>query len=312
MPFGNIRIWWWPAAGALGAGGAAITGWLGGWWWVFDLCSPFQLQYAVVLALCLIALLLLRRWRWAVLAAVLLLLPALRLAPCYCRGPAETGVGTRPLRVLSFNVLSSNRDFAGVLRWVRENDPEVAFFAEVTPEWANALEELRDTLPYSSVTPRPDNFGHALFAKYPLGSTRHLSGEMAVILAIRAELEIDGSRVVVIGAHPPPPLSATMARERSRMLQLFADEARAVTGPLIIMGDLNATPWCQDMRPMWSAGLRDARRGPHFGPTWQADNPLFAIPIDHLLLKGAVAVESCRTGPPLGSDHRGLAGVLRL
>jgi vancomycin resistance protein VanJ len=103
-----------------------------------------------------------------------------------------------------------------------------------------------------------------------------------------------------------------MARERSRMLQLLADQARAATGPLIIMGDLNATPWCQDMRPMWSAGLRDARRGPRFGPTWQAGNPLFAIPIDHLLLKGAVAVESCLTGPPLGSDHRGLVGVLRL
>jgi len=107
-------------------------------------------------------------------------------------------------------------------------------------------------------------------------------------------------------------MSAGWARERDRFLQALADEARTASGPLIIMGDLNASPWCQGMKPVWAAGLRDARRGPHFGPTWQTDNPLFAIPIDHLLLKGAVAVDSCRTGPPLGSDHRALVGELRL
>ena len=295
----------------LGAGGASLVGFAGGGWWLLELCRPFQMQYLGVLGLCLMGLLLLRRWAWAALAGVLLVAPGSRMVPYY-RGGHQPAGGPTPFRVLTFNVLSSNQRRAEVVDWVRETDPELAFFPEVTPEWAVALGKLRATMPYQVLRPRVGNFGFALFSKYPFRVEREVSSGLMEVAAMRVELDISGRKVVFIGAHPLPPLSGAMARDRNQVLQELADEVRQETRLLVLAGDLNATPWCHAMKPVYAAGLRDSRRGRGVSATWRRRNPFFAIPIDHVLIKGAVAVEDCQTGPDLGSDHRPLVVDLRL
>lgn len=297
---------------AMGAGGLAVLSLAASWWWGLDLFSPFQFQYAAVLALAVTGFAIRKRWFWMGLAAVLLILPATRVTRCLAGGGNDPHAGTASLKVLSFNVLCSNRNHAELREWVRMANPDVAFFAEVGPEWAAVLEGLRPILPYHAVVPREDNFGVAILSKYPLRSTRLITANELPTAAIRVELTVAGREVMVIGAHPPPPLSERLAVERNETLAALAGEARNCQGPMILMGDLNATPWCDGMQPLYAAGLRDARRGLEFGPTWRRLNPLVAIPIDHILTKGAVSVVRCQTGPAQGSDHRPLLADLRL
>lgn len=300
------------ALGTLGAGGLAVVSLAAGSWWVLDLVTPFQLQYAVSLLIAALWFAVRRRWFWLGLAAVLFALPAARVVPCF-RSDGNAGHGgSASLRVLSFNVLTSNARCSDVLAWVRKADPDVAFFAEVDPKWETELEELRPTLPYHAVIAREDNFGVAVLSKIPLRDTRLITAGDLPTAAIRVEFEVAGKPLVVIGAHPPPPLGPGLTRERNRTLVSLANEARENGSALVVMGDFNATPWCDCMRPLYGAGMRDARRGLEFGPTWRRTNLFFAIPIDHLLLKGPVSAISCQTGPDLGSDHRPLLADLRL
>jgi endonuclease/exonuclease/phosphatase (EEP) superfamily protein YafD len=103
-----------------------------------------------------------------------------------------------------------------------------------------------------------------------------------------------------------------MARDRDEVLARLAAEARESQGPVVMVGDLNATPWCHGMKPVFAAGLRDTRWGRGLATTWRSNNPLVAIPIDHVLIKGALAVANHRIGPELGSDHRAVVVDLLL
>jgi endonuclease/exonuclease/phosphatase (EEP) superfamily protein YafD len=73
----------------------------------------------------------------------------------------------------------------------------------------------------------------------------------------------------------------------------------------MVVGDLNATPWSWPFRNLLSTGnLRNSQIGFGVQPSFAASsNPLFRVPIDHLVHSDALLVRQRRLGPPLGSDH---------
>ena len=296
------------AACVLG-GVVSVMGLAGAWSWVFDVGSHFQAQYFGFQLVCGMAFLLLKRWRWALVAGVFLSIPVFKLAPYYVP-PAAASAGPQSLRVLSFNVLSSNTRHAETVAWVRQTDPDLAFFPEVTAAWEAALEPLRATLPYRLAHPQGDNFGLAVFSKHPILEQEFIASRMVEVVMVRIVVAVAGRRVVLFGLHPFPPMSPATAADRDAVLRDLAARVRRETDPVIVAGDLNATPWSHAMRPLFAAGLRDTQLGRGFSATWQRRNPIFAIPIDHLLLGGKVTATARRTGPDLGSDHRPIVAEL--
>ena len=295
-----------------GLGGAAsVAGLGGGLSWVLDLGSHFQAQYFGFQLLCVTGFLLLKQYRWALLAVGFLAIPTFKLAPYYLAKPAPTGL-TERLRVVSFNVLSSNLRHAETVAWVRQTDPDLAFFPEVTPVWAADLESLKSTMPHCIEHPQRDNFGLALFSKYPILEPELVDSRFLEVAMVRVVVEIAGRRVVFCGVHPLLPGSPAFAADRDAVLQQVAAMARRESGPVIVAGDLNATPWSHAMQPLVAAGLRDTQLGRGFSATWQRNIPIFAIPIDHLLLGGNIAASARWTGPDLGSDHHPVIADLRL
>ena len=119
---------------------------------------------------------------------------------------------------------------------------------------------------------------------------------------------------VVAGVHPTSPLpSEADGRARNRELEHIAEVARATGPPLIVAGDFNTTPWSPHFADLLAAaGLRNAADGHGYLGTWP---PWFwpgLIPIDHVLLKGPLAVTTLRRGPQIGSDHFPIIADLRL
>ena len=77
--------------------------------------------------------------------------------------------------------------------------------------------------------------------------------------------------------------------------------------PVIVLGDLNATPWSPVFKKLLGeTRLVDARRGFGLRPTWPSTFPPLWIPIDHCLVSPGIEIRDFRVGPACGSDHHAL------
>lgn len=284
-------------------GGMSLLGLGGARWWIFDLCNNFQAQYFGFQVLCLLVLLGMRRFRWALLPTLLLILPGWRLAPYYL--PHNDGPPlARPLRVVSFNVLFLNTRYADTVRWVQQTDPDIAFFPEVTPLWADGLAPLKSTLPHCIIHAQTHNFGFALYSKYPIVEQILMPSPVLGMAMVKVTLDIHGERMIFVGVHPPSPLSAAYSKGRDNAYNDLAKLLSHETRPVVMAGDFNATPWSHALAPLVQIGLRDTMLGRGFSATWQRNIPFVAIPIDQILLGGPIRTKARQTGPDLGSDHR--------
>ena len=77
------------------------------------------------------------------------------------------------------------------------------------------------------------------------------------------------------------------------------------TAPMVVMGDLNISPWSTHFRDFVnSAKLHDGRRGQGVLPTWPTEMPLMQIPLDHILFNAGVRVLSMQASSDVKSDHK--------
>ncbi len=306
LPDGSVRPKTrssWPAALLLaGIGSLPLVGWVGGRHWLPNLLNHFQAQYFVILVVCCTLLLIRRRFRPALLAACLLTIPGLRLAPLWIP-PAPSG-DDAPLKIATFNVLGSNERHAETVAWLRREQPDFVYLCETTEEWTHALDALDVSLPHAINHPLDGSFGFVFRSRFPVREKEiTLHGALGLPL-LNVVLESPGGPVRVLGAHPVPPVSRFWAGEHAVYLDAVARTAEGSELPTVILGDLNSTPWCHRLRPIFDAGFRDSARGRGWSATWSRNNPLIALPIDHILSRGVGPCMSRQLGPDLGSDHR--------
>lgn len=113
-------------------------------------------------------------------------------------------------------------------------------------------------------------------------------------------LETGGLRVVA--GHLVPPLSQGMREARDQAIEAAVD-LRSLSGPTVIVGDFNATPYAEAFDGAMLAGLRRARCGGPFVSTWRSANPLLGLHIDHAFVSVGVRLLSCQVGRWNRSDH---------
>lgn len=280
-----------------------ILGWCGGGYWPLDLFNHFQWQYAALLAVAVVSLLCLKAWKLAAFAAAFLVIPLLRIH-LGTRNPINQPVAGPALRFTCFNVLTANTRYQDVVNWIRQTDPDVIFLPEVDELWAEKLRPLSASHPHVIEHPVEGNFGFACYSKLPILEQEIIPcGEMRLPL-LKLRLQRDGRTFVFFGAHPVPPANEFWARERDVFLRIIAERVKEEKGPVIVVGDMNATAWSHGMKPLREAGLR----GWESNPTWARDQLLLAVPIDHLLYRAGetepMEDRGFTLGPGLGSDHR--------
>ena len=282
---------------------ATLAGFFGGSWWVLDLFAGFRHQLAVGLLICALVAVF-ARWRKTAVAIGLLAAVNLALvAPLYF-GPSRPETGE--LRVLSFNVLASNRRFGDVVEFIRASDADVVVLHEVTSRWEEAIEEAAATFddwPYeiTEARARGDLFGSLVLVE--AGATVESFG---FALTDPRAIEIllpDG--VALLAIHPLSPSSEFRAQQNDRQLLFATQWAAGQDGPAIVVGDFNATPWSFPFRRLISStDLSNSARGYGLDLSYPADgNALVRVPIDHLLFSDGLAVVDRRLGPAMGSDH---------
>ncbi len=274
---------------------------LGRFWWLFDLFAHFRLQYVLV---CFVIGVFAwwRRHAWTA---------AFAGASCFWNiwlivsipgsgfTPVETIRGEAPLRVLTFNVLTTNLQRKAVVDYVLSTDADIVCLIELTQAWRGDLEPLYRKYPKHADGLSFGNFSVACFTRLPLRTFEILDVPTLVV-----HLEHAGRPLTFIGAHPPRPFGEQNSQERKRHIHELAALLKPMSGEVILVCDLNSTPWCEGMRIlMTESGLGFHSIPPVWMPTWSVGRPQM-IPIDHVLVKGGLLVQKREVGPDLGSDHR--------
>lgn len=281
-------------------------------WWVLDLLTHFRLQYAAVGVVLLALLVALRRRGLAVAVAAGVVLNAVPLrvylpplAAAERNAPAE-----RELSVLATNLSQLDYPNTKLLELVRAEAPDLVLLVEFTRVADERFRALDEIYPHRLKAPRSDAFGLALYSRYPFAAEKI---EIVTTAAIRARVATPGGDVTVFGVHLRSPTRPGRAAERNRQLVELAALTRRETGPVIVVGDLNITPFSPFFRDWLTAsGLRDAAagRGPWF--SWPTFLPIAGIPIDHCIVSPDLRIVAHRRLPAFGSDHYPVLARLQL
>ena len=181
----------------------------------------------------------------------------------------------------------------------------MVLLAEVDPRWMVAVRQrLGEQYPYIHDASQRGHFGIALLSRVPLESAQTNRLGTRGYPSIEATVRWQGEMVTLYGAHPHPPLGAWGTARRNSEMREIREIVAATSGPLVLMGDLNAAPWSSTMEQLFDATtLRHAAVGFGIRPTWWLGSVLVGLPYDHILVSPEWGVAEYAIGPAVGSDH---------
>ncbi len=268
-----------------------------------ELFSHFRLQYFVSAFLLTTIFVFLRRTPWITVGVATFFLNAWFVVPWYLPFGVENG-DDADIKLLHANVLASNNSSLRFIALINEESPDIVVMQEATPRWMNAIGEIDALYPYKIVEDRDDQFGIAMYSKFPFDSISVVEAEPLGYPEIMATVIVGRDRLNIISSHPMPPIGATNYDARNQQLDVVARLAGRTPGPLILVGDLNISMWAAHYREFErKSGLSNARRGFGTKPTWPLFMPIAMIPIDHVLVSSGITVTSFDTAADIGSDH---------
>lgn len=296
----------------IGIAAAALLGFVGRWHWYADLFAHLRPQYSIGLALTLILALVLRQRLAAGIALGAFLINAAALAP-HARSWATSPLPASEARSWTFasiNLLGGNREPERVVRYLRETQPDIVVFQEVTKRLAHELEALRDVYPHRYVYPATDQWGMALFSREPpTEQFIRTVGNRPADIALFARWSSSQRHFSLAAVHPDKPDEGWKTVNRAQYLDNLAQwvgEVHQRGDAIIVLGDFNATPWSYSMQKfVEQTGLRNANDGRIYGASWNVWQPQRLL-IDHALFSEEWRLERCTIGLHLGSDHRPL------
>lgn len=271
--------------------------------WYVEVVGHFQYGYAAAAAAAVLVAVALRA-KQDVRILLALGLPVFALHFASLDGlPRATASANGTLTVVSFNAHYANEDAARLAGYLAAGNPDLVGIVELAPGMTKGLEAKLAALPHRVLLPGTVE-GLGLFSRYPVELLHQRSGADAPDAwpAIIVRVHATGGPVTVALMHPPPPLRE-LAPEHAAQMADFGRRLAAIPGPVIALGDLNATPWSASYRRFRrEAGLEAGYPGALGPASWPTVAPVALLPVDHVLARGFEVVSGAR-GPDLGSDH---------
>jgi endonuclease/exonuclease/phosphatase (EEP) superfamily protein YafD len=277
--------------------------------WIADLAVHFRLQYAALALLVFVLFAAARRPGLAAVALFVAIANGLIAAPLLVSRPASTGVIARaddgvPVRLAFVNVFHGKDEFRRVFDFVRAEKPDAVVFAEVDGEWRKQLTALKKDYPHEFATQGKWGRGLLLLSRVPLQNAARLKVSNDAEPPLVATLMVQGRPLQLIGVHANWPFGLRSRTSRDQQLMELAVAAQATPRPLVVLGDLNVSPFSGHFQKLLQVGrLGSAAAGFGWQPTWPEFMPPAGIQIDHALVSSGVQVREFRRGAEVGSDH---------
>lgn len=271
--------------------------------WFSDVISNFKLQY-----FCILFIISISGWIWDkksltfILAFIVSIGIAVDIQPWVSETPDI--VTSQSVTVAGINLLSTNENEDGVVRFIETENPDVLVFTELTPLWRRKLTPHLEDYPHQILKTRTGNFGIGMFSKIPMEKDSihfFVGGKYGSTFG---ELTIGDKKVGILGTHPEPPFNKESAKKRNDQFEAIAAHFGTYESPLIIIGDLNCSPYSFHFKELLkNLRLSDSRIKFGILNTWPTNFFPLRIPIDHCLVNEKCKVIERYNGFNIGSDH---------
>lgn len=336
------------ALGLLGLSGLsliAIAAFLGFAVPLFDMFNHFQpIWFIGLVVMTTLALLIFPRQpgRGAVmsigftglLASAVIIIP--ELVAGWIAHPAPAN-GTPTYKLMSRNLFGLNYDMQAVTNAITDEDPDIIALQEYFTEQRSGLHAmLTSDYPYFAECTGGRRASIAIYARLPFEVTDdsfcpdNIALDDNKIAWLAAEFSPEGEDpFTVVTTHLNWPIQVSPLRDNSlswpariaamstRKAGEYAELRAALSdieGPLLLVGDFNATPWSYELRRFATdTGMERETHNMFTYPArffiggWRNTPPF--LPLDHLLIRDGVAVHDIHTTNPAGSDHMAIAGT---
>jgi endonuclease/exonuclease/phosphatase (EEP) superfamily protein YafD len=283
----------------------SIVGFLGAQWWVFDLVANLRVHLTLLLTVVALPALITRRW-WVSAAALAGATINLALvAPLLFGSPEPPPTTGEHLDVTFFNT-KTRADEDAVIAHLASRDDDIVVLTATTPSWFGRLEASPLPLHVVAGSRLVPGLEIIVLTRDPEAevTVHELSSEARDAL-VEVKIELDGNPIHVLGTHPVSPLTPLRAQRRDLALEWIGLWPEHRGAPVVVVGDLNASPWSAPFRTMLArSGLTDSLGRHGIQPSWPASLGPLGIPIDHVLHSPELTAVERELGPSFGSDHR--------
>jgi vancomycin resistance protein VanJ len=285
--------------------------------WFVELFSNFLSLFMFPSVLILITMIFMRRWRSALLwvlpaIATMVLFGGLYLPTNRSQPLVETDA-TVHLRVMTFNLLGhAHLNRQSQIDLIRNSGADIIALQEVELGCIEVIDsQLADIYPYRALYPA-EIAGTGIISKFPINNEEFFLLNPGYLYHTMAAIDIDGTPVTVISAHPPPPfLISDFQYKSDRSDEISKLIAKIPVGQTtLVMGDFNMTDQTSVYRMLVEAGLLDTWRetGWGLGYTWPLklrgiNLPFPIMRIDYIWHTDEFQAISARVGTGTVSDH---------
>ena len=289
-------------------------------WWLADLCANLRVQWTIGLLVTSVLLACFQKWKLVVLQLMFVGLHISWLASGFSIATANHNA-VPWMTVTTANVYTGNRRYDDIEAELRKTNADLIAVVELSTGLRDHLAgDFSKTWPWSLKHPGDHgNFGIGLYSKHPFENPQVEFFNDDAIPSVSATIVCNGQRVHILATHTLPPMGPRRFAHRNKHLKMVADEVRQRRQrepdvPLVVLGDLNLTPWS----PVFSDFLKQSqlhRAGDGHGwtPTWYRFPSFpFGLVLDHVLTTNDVTCVAHTVGSDIGSDHRFVTAKLSL
>ncbi len=240
--------------------------------------------------------------------------PDFRPATPYVPPSASANEKPQSVRVFYANVLGDNREFKAMIDEAIGSNADVIVFAELHRPWYPELakSEALKAYRYGTQLQHRHEGEVNVFSRLPIRRFQLIkSGNRTCVVA---DIAAGNATLRLFCLHSPRPI-VDRASEYALFWQQMEPILAEQPGPLVVVGDFNATQHSLVYEQLTSGRLRSAHedRGRGYATTWPNGlKPVPPIRIDQALLSPEVECVSIVEGVGPGSDHKPLILDLRV
>ena len=126
-----------------------IVGFMGQFWWIFDLASHFRPQYFFTLVILVVFFAKAKKWKSTGVGIICGLANFMLISPYIGTINSDTEEGQPKIRILSMNLSHTNSSYKKAILLIRKTQPSVLVLQELSNSWENGLGEALVQFPYS-------------------------------------------------------------------------------------------------------------------------------------------------------------------
>jgi endonuclease/exonuclease/phosphatase (EEP) superfamily protein YafD len=289
---------------------------LASWYWVFELISNFHPQLVAASLFLFLLSFLAGRFRLALTLFCCLIVNVLPLVDYFetkSLARIDASAVTTDVRVLAFNAHRSIGALEKLNVQISEEQPTFVLLTEFPSDLEKIIGELAQTYPHIVYETKNSPFDVLFLSAWPI-KTWEIKRKLDFLPLLKAEVCSPDNKdycMTIFGLHAPRPLSEVGVRIQTNILQQISQMANERNGPVLVMGDLNTTPWTPTFsRFIKTSQLRNSAMGFQWQSTWLSRSPLFGLALDHILINRYVSTRNWWVGNALGSDHFPVAADL--